>query len=128
MWNFRIFKTNFAFLSPFLNFKSTLGFEVAVKAVSDLPIPIFVGIGKINDNGKMELDEEFSDLSKQLAEYNVDAILLMCSDPKNDGLPVSYLNVLDFATHVIRLLKFYLKQKNYQCQYSGNKIILKISD
>ena len=54
----------------------------AVKAVSDLQIPIFVGIGKIDENGKMEFNEEFSELSKQLAEYNVDALLLMCSDPK----------------------------------------------
>ena len=54
----------------------------AVKAVSHLPIPIFIGIGKINENGKMEFNEDFSELSKQLVEYNVDAILLMCSDPK----------------------------------------------
>tara|TARA_Y100001970_G_scaffold269704_1_gene362606 strand:- start:7107 stop:7394 length:288 start_codon:yes stop_codon:yes gene_type:complete len=31
----RIFKTNFALLLPFLIFKSILGLEVAVKAVSD---------------------------------------------------------------------------------------------
>ena len=30
----------------------------------------------------MEFNEEFSELSKQLVEFNVDAIFLMCSDQK----------------------------------------------
>ena len=54
----------------------------AVDAVAHTDLPIFLGIRHVLDEGRMESGETAEQLVEALKGHPVDAILVMCSDPK----------------------------------------------
>lgn len=54
----------------------------AVDACQNTGLPVFIGICKVQENGRMFNGESFSDLAAALKGHRVDGIFLMCSYPK----------------------------------------------
>ena len=62
----------------------------AVDACAQAGLPVFLGVRHIDTDGRMQYDESLEELVVALRGHPVDAVLLMCSDPKSisAGLPI----------------------------------------
>lgn len=62
----------------------------AVDACAQTGLPVFLGVRHIDPDGKMQYGESLDELTVALKGHPVDAVLLMCSDPKSisAGLPI----------------------------------------
>ena len=52
------------------------------KAVTDIDLPIFLGLCQVTVDGAMRSGESFEQMAKALIGLRVDAVMAMCSDPE----------------------------------------------
>ena len=63
----------------------------AAEACAEAGLPVFIGVRHIGPNGEMQYGESLADLANALKGRSVDAVLLMCSNPRPSprGCPCS---------------------------------------
>jgi S-methylmethionine-dependent homocysteine/selenocysteine methylase len=65
--------------------------ELAVQAVAEVGLPVFLGIANATTKGTMEYADSTDQLVEALGEHGPDAILTMCSRP--DGISATLPNL-----------------------------------